>query len=114
MSIAERNDDDSFQLKRVNDYNKSAVQFITDTRAENANVLDQFFTQNPQLNDTLAKHLLVDSRGQHKDNKSNERLKQAEKVLISQDRKIEKESAKSWQDSQKEYIEQKTNLQSYL
>ena len=115
MAIAERNENDVEQLKRVNDFNKTAIQFITDQREENANVLDQFFNQNPLLNDTLAKHLLVDSRGQHKINKNNERLQQqADKLTLKQEKIEQQESEKTWQESQQEYINNKIDLNNYL
>lgn len=115
MAIADQTEQDVHELKRIRDYNKTAVQYITETREDNANVLDHFFNANPLLNDTLAKHLLVDSRGQHKDNKSKERLQQqAEKVLLNQDKKAEKTAAKSWQDSQNEYLNQKIDITNYI
>ena len=115
MSIAERNDNDAEQLKMVNDYNRETVKYITDTRAENADVLDHFFTQNPMLNDTLAKHLLVDSRGQHKDQRNNERLlHSATKLIDKQEKAIEKQVERTWQDSQNEYNNNKIDLTNYL
>lgn len=115
MAIAERNENDVEQLQKVKAYNQNAIQFITETREDNANVLDQFFNRNPLLNDTLAKHLLVDSRGQHKDNKSQERLQQqAEKLLNKQERAIQKDSEKSWQESQNEYNKTKIDINNYL
>lgn len=115
MAIAERSENDVEQLHKVKAYNQNAIQFITDTREDNANVLDQFFNQNPQLNDTLAKHLLVDSRGQHKNNKNQERLQQqAEKLTIKQEQFEQKEAAKSWQETQNEYINNKIDLNDYI
>ncbi|GIZ10250.1 hypothetical protein [Flavobacterium sp. UMI-01] len=113
MAIDDRSEVDTEQLKRVNDFNKLAISYITDERQENANLLENLF-ENPRLNDTLAKHLLVDSRGQHKDQKNNERLAQAEKVIIKQDKAIKKESAKAWQEKQNEYINNKIDLNNYL
>jgi hypothetical protein len=115
MAIADHNEDDGWQRQKIKDYNNTAIKYITDTREENANVLDQFFNQNPLLNDTLAKHLLTDSRGQHKDNKSRERLQpQAEKVLIEQEMTMQKESVKSWQNEQDEYINNKIDFNNYI
>jgi hypothetical protein len=114
MAIAERNEDDAHQLKRVNDYNSTAVQYITDTRADNGHVLDNFFTKNPLLNDTLAKHLLVDSRGQHKDQRNSQRLDQGVKLLQKQEIAIEKQVEKTWQEEQNDYISNKLNINKYL
>lgn len=115
MAIADQSEQDVEELKRVKDYNKTAVQYITDTRAENANVLDEFFNKNPMLNDTLAKHLLVDSRGQHKDQRNNQRIEQKSKRLLEkQEVAIEQKADKSWQEEQNEYINQKININKYL
>ncbi|MEO7977737.1 hypothetical protein [Flavobacterium sp.] len=115
MAIADHKEHDGEQRKMVSDYNKAAVQYITDTRAENANVLDQFFIQNPMLNDTLAKHLLVDSRGQHKEQKNNQRIEhKAKKLLEKQEVLIEKGAERTWQDEQNEYINSKININKYL
>lgn len=115
MAIADHKENDGEERKRVSEYNKTAVQYITNTRAENANVLDQFFSQNPMLNDTLAKHLLVDSRGQHKDQKNNQRIEhKAKKLLAKQELLIEKESERTWQDEQNDYRKGKININKYL
>lgn len=114
MALDDQGEFDTRELKRVNDYNKTAITFITEERQENANLIESLF-ENPLLNDTLAKHLLVDSRGQHKDQKSRQRLEHnGEKVLIKQEKAIKKASDKTWQDSQTEYINEKANINNYL
>ncbi len=111
MAIDDRGDNDTMELKRVSDFNKSAIQYITDERSENRSLLDNLF-ENPLLSDTLAKHLIVDSRGQHKDQRNRQRL--GEKALLKQEIKIEKQAEKSWQQEQNEYYNQKTDLNKYL
>ena len=114
MALAERTEDDALQLERVNQYNKQTTNYITEKRQENHEVL-QGLWENPLLNDTLAKHLLVDSTGQHKNVKSNERLSaNSNKVLLKQEKAIEKAESKTWQDEQNEYINQKIDLTKYL
>ena len=68
------------------------------------------------LNDTLTKHLLVDSNGQHKNQRNEQKSIQAnaEKVLIKQEKAIKKVEEKTWQDEQNEYINQKVDLTKYL
>lgn len=66
MAIAERTSEDELKAKKIRDFNKSTLNKIVEARSENAEVVDQFFSKNPSLNDTLAKHLLTDSKGQHK------------------------------------------------
>ena len=111
MAIDDRGENDAFELTRVNDYNKAAIQYITDERSENRNLLDNLF-ENPLLNDTLAKHLIVDSRGQHKDQRNKQRL--GEKVLLKQEIKLEKAAEKTWQDEQIDYYNSKTDVNKYL
>lgn len=111
MAIDDRGENDAFELTRVNDYNKGVIKYITDERSENRNLLDNLF-ENPLLNDTLAKHLIVDSRGQHKDQRNKQRL--GEKVLHKQEIKIEKQAERTWQDEQNDYYNSKTDINKYL
>lgn len=114
MALDDRKEADAMQLKRVNDFNKETIQYITNERQENANRLEYLF-ENPLLNDTLAKHLIVDSRGQHKDQKSKERLElNGRKLLEKQEALIEVNNGKSWNDQQNEYYNQKTDINKYL
>lgn len=114
MALDDRGADDSYQLKRVSDYNKNAIAYITNERQENAEVLENFFS-NPMLSDTLAKHLLVDSRGQHKDQKNIQRLEhQGEKLLEEQVQKESFMKSQSWQEKQNEYNKSKVNINEYL
>lgn len=115
MAIDDRGEHDAKELKRVNDYNQKAISYITESREENAAVLEVLF-DNPLLNDTLAKHLLVDSRGQHKDQKSKQRLAaaQVEKALLKQEKSEKKQAEKTWQEEQNEYNNNKININQYL
>jgi hypothetical protein len=111
MALDDRGENDAMELKRVEDYNKSTVQYITNERSENRDSLENLF-QNPLLSDTLAKHLIVDSRGQHKDQRNKQRL--GEKVLVKQELAIEKQVEKTWTEQQNEYYNQKTDVNKYL
>jgi len=114
MALDDRNEADAGQLKRVSDYNKRAIEYITNEREENALLLENLF-ENPLLNDTLAKHLIVDSRGQHKDQKSRQRLQhKGTKLLQRQETLIEIKESKTWQQEQDEYYNQKTDINKYL
>lgn len=111
MALDDQDVDDTMELNRVKDFNKSAIQYITDERIENNNLLESLF-ENPLLSDTLAKHLIVDSRGQHKDQRNKQRL--GEKVLLKQEIAIEKQAEKTWTEQQNEYYNQKTDVNKYL
>lgn len=114
MAIAEQKEGDAMERQRIKNFNKTVTNFITEERKSNHEIL-QPLLQNPLLNDTLAKHLLVDSRGQHKDQRNEPRklVVNAEKVLLKQEKAIEKASQKTWQDEQNEYIKQKIDLTKY-
>ncbi|WP_170244097.1 hypothetical protein, partial [Bizionia algoritergicola] len=92
------------------------TNMIVDERANNSRILEPFMDQ-PQLNDTLAKHLISDSLGQHKNNKSRERLNaqnKATKLIESNNRKQAKTHEKSFLDEQLEYYSDKVDINEYL
>lgn len=114
MALAERNDGDAFKLQEVKDFNQNVMQFITSERQQNSEILQELF-QRPQLEDTLAKLILVDSRGQHKDRRNENRLADRTKELIEvQTVQNQKESNDNWLQQQSEYNKSKINLNDYL
>jgi hypothetical protein len=70
MALKERKEGDYKELERVNDFNHILVESITEKRKISATAVGEFFEENPALQDTLAKMLIVDSRGQHKDQRN--------------------------------------------
>jgi hypothetical protein len=114
MALAERTEGDALKLGEVKNYNNNVMQYITGERQQNANLLEELF-QRPQLQDTLAKLILVDSRGQHKDRKSDNRLAEHTRELIEVQAITEKvESHHNWSQEQDEYNKSRTNLSNYL
>ncbi|WP_417289646.1 hypothetical protein [Corallibacter sp.] len=116
MALANRKDGDAEQLQRVSNFNKKVVEMIVDERAQNARLLEPFLDQ-PELNDTLAKHLLTDSIGQHKNHKSKARLKVSEnasKIALKQSKQQANKKDKSFMDEQLEYYSDKVNINEYL
>lgn len=115
MALADRVEGDSFELKKIKDFNKATNQMIIDQRASNAELLEPLL-ENPKLEQTLAKHLLTDSLGQHKNQKSNNRLaSQKAKVLESrQIKKQEKKEQKTFLQEQENYYNSKVNIDDYL
>lgn len=105
MALADRVEGDALQLAQVSNFNKQLENYIVEERKDNRRKLDELFSL-PQLNDTLAKHLLTDSLGQHKNQKSENRLK-AKKELIE----IE---ADNMMNEINNYNEQRANLNDYL
>lgn len=115
MALAQRSDDDAVALQRIKDHNKQTTSYIIGERQKNHEKLLPLW-DNPLLDDTLAKHLLVDSRGQHKDQRNKPRnvIQAAEKIQIKQEKAIQKQADRTWQDEQDDYINQKIDLSQYL
>lgn len=114
MALYDRQDGDSDELKKVFDFNKETKTLVLETQAEDIKEVQQMFIQNPELNNTLAKMLIVDSRGQHKDQRNAKRLNAGKKLLEKQNKKIEKQEQRSWDDEQMEYFNNKMDFSKYL
>lgn len=114
MALAERTEGDALKLSEVKSYNANVMQYITEERQSNIQSLETLFT-NPLLNDTLAKHLLTDSRGQHKDRKSENRLQAKTQELIEvQATNDKKQLNANWSHEQDEYNKEKIDYSNYL
>lgn len=116
MALADRQEGDVEQLQRVREFNKGALQMIVDERINNSLLLDPLMNE-PRLNDTLAKHLLTDSMGQHKNHKSQERLavaKSTARIAERAETKEIKKVAKTFAEEQKEYYANQVNAEDYL
>lgn len=70
MALAERKDGDAIELQRVRDFNSLLEAHVTEQRALSGTKTRELFEDHPELDGTLSKLLLVDSRGQHKDNRN--------------------------------------------
>lgn len=75
MALAERTEGDAEQLKRVMDFNRALEDGIEEQLDRMHRNNEELFAHNSQLDNTLGKHLLIDSRGQHKDRYNQRRLK---------------------------------------
>lgn len=75
MALAERTEGDAEQLKRVMDFNRALEDDIEEQLDRMHRNNEELFAHNSQLDNTLGKHLLIDSRGQHKDRYNQRRLK---------------------------------------
>jgi hypothetical protein len=114
MALRERKEGDSEQLAKINQFNKTIKAEITEGMAEDYRTVEQLFNDNPRLDNTLAKLVLVDSTGQHKDNKSAARLKGAQKQLAKQTRKEEVEEQRNWSQEQEAYLKDKVDISNYI
>lgn len=115
MALADRTEGDSIELKKVKDFNKATNQMIIDQRTNNAELLEPLL-QNPKLDQTLAKHLLTDSLGQHKNQKSKNRLtvQKAKALEVRQAKKEIKRTKKTFLEEQETYYRNKVNIEDYL
>ncbi len=75
MALADRKEGDALQLARVNAFNKAAKETIANQLCEAQERVLDLFNENPQIDQTLSKLILVDSQGQHKNQRN--RLKAA-------------------------------------
>lgn len=111
MALAERTEADSGQLQSIRAYNKNLKQNILDVQAQDYQALQGLAEQHPALEDTLNKLLIVDSNGQHKNNKAIARLNRTERLI---EIKEERQCTKSKAQLQQEYIKSKLNTNDYL
>lgn len=114
MALYDRQDGDGEELQKVRNFNQNAKQIVLETQAEDSRIVNQMFIQNPELDNTLAKMVIVDSRGQHKDQRNNKRLEPAKKLLEKQNKKEEQIQQNSWEKEQDDYYANKINLDKYL
>ncbi|MRI64005.1 hypothetical protein EDM00_08395 [Ornithobacterium rhinotracheale] len=115
MCIADQKEEDHKQLKRVNDFNENARQLIIEERKQNAEILTDFFEENPSLDNTLGKLLLTNSLGQHKDERNRSKyLERAKALELKDERKKEKHALKKAREEQIAYYESKININDFL
>ena len=114
MALYDRKEGDAEELAKIVQFNKATKEMIIDSVVEDTSTVNQMFIQNPELNNTLAKMLLVDSKGQHKDQRNAKRLQSAQKLLEKQEKKEQKEIEKTWSDEQTDYLTQKIDFSKYL
>ena len=114
MALYDRKEGDSEELARIGSFNKEAKAMIIDSVIEDSATVQQMFIRNPELNDTLAKMLLVDSKGQHKDQRNAKRLQPAQKLLAKQEKKEQKQTEKNWNEEQTDYLTNKIDFSKYL
>ncbi|MCU7615631.1 hypothetical protein NZ698_00355 [Chryseobacterium sp. PBS4-4] len=114
MALYDRKDGDSEQLEKIRDFNKDAKKIVLETQAEDSRIVNQMFIQSPELDHTLAKMLIVDSRGQHKDQRNSKRLEPAQKLLAKQNKTEQKTVETNWEKEQNDYLSSKTDFNKYL
>lgn len=75
MALADRKEGDAEELDRVRRFNRQQLEpHVVGTLAEANERVDELFSRNPALNNTLTRALICDSQGQHKDRRNEKRL----------------------------------------
>jgi len=114
MAIADRIEGDSKELQRILQFNKYEIEAIANERAQNAEILQEFFT-NPALDGVLAKHLISDSLGQHKNNKKVKQITVSATVVEEKHQKNQQKiTEKTFNQEQQEYYESKININDFI
>lgn len=121
MALADRGENDAEELHKVWDFNKNVENYIAEQRKENIEKVEELFLSKPELNDTLAKLVLVDSRGQHKERKYQQISLEAnavhEKTSKINDRQQTKEAIQAqnnFSKQQEDYYNSKIDLEDFL
>ncbi len=116
MALAERTEGDALKLSEVKNHNLDILNYITDEVCKRDLLNESLFNNRPELfNDTLSKLLITDSRGQHKDRKSENRLQAKTQHLIEvQATSDKKELHENWNQDQDNYNKQKIDISNYL
>uniref|UniRef100_UPI001AD66DE4 hypothetical protein n=1 Tax=Flavobacterium fluviatile TaxID=1862387 RepID=UPI001AD66DE4 len=113
MALYDQEKGDAQQRQLVYDYNSRMNNEIILRGTQQREVLEDLFDNHPRL-DTLKKLMIPDSLGQHKDQKSAERLETATKRIAAKQEKREKVLEESnWQETQTNYLKEKVNLNKY-
>ncbi|WP_271783903.1 hypothetical protein [Aquimarina algiphila] len=116
MALADRKEGDAEELLRTQQYNKEVVNYITEQRQEKIETVHELFRSKPELNDTLAKLILVDSNGQHKNrrNEHKEINSKALELLTVKNEEQQNTIENNFRQSQAEYVKNKVNFNDYL
>ncbi|WP_086984871.1 hypothetical protein [Elizabethkingia miricola] len=117
MALYDRKEGDAAELQKIYDYNASVEDYIIEERAKSSRIVSNMFNQYSALDDTLAKHVLTDSLGQHKNRKSASRLQVAKAIevtTVKNEEKKKKDSEATWISEQEEYLNGKVDINKYL
>jgi len=114
MALYDRKERDTEELNKINQFNRNTKNFILENQLKDYNTVNQLFISNPNLDNTLAKMLIMDSKGQHKNRLNEEKILNARKKLETQNKVIEKKKDKTWQNDQKDYWSNKVDINKYI
>ena len=90
MAIYDQTDKDREERQRIDQYNEALHNKIKQRSIERTEILtDFFYKSNNKDVEMLKKHLITDSRGQHKDQVSRARLEDVEDAVIIPEKRKE-------------------------
>lgn len=114
MALYDRTEDDGARLAEVRNFNKKAKELILEVQAEDAELVQELFENHKELEGSVVKTLLTDSRGQHKDRKNAKRLTAAaEKVATRQQKRLTAENERDWNAEHDAYLRAKIDMNKY-
>lgn len=111
MALVETTPESHRQRALVEGFNKQLENNIMAKMSDDYETVNELFNSHPQLNNTLAKLVLTDSAGQHKDRKSANRLALAGQKLLQQ-KSPKSEKPKRIEESK--YLDDKVNISKYI
>ncbi|MES2651298.1 MAG: hypothetical protein V4663_06130 [Bacteroidota bacterium] len=115
MALFDRKEGDANQLKRIETFNKELVNDILNVQQNDFDAIGELMHEIPSLTETLGKLLIVDSEGQHKNNKSNARLVEAaQQMEVKHIKNAEKKQVKVNASDREQYLIEKIDLNKFL
>lgn len=85
MALADRKPGDREQLQRVYDFNRRLKEYVAEKATRADEIALAAFSHDTELDNTLAKTVITDARGQHKDLVSQKRLAAAKAAALDAD-----------------------------
>lgn len=116
MALYDRDEHDALELEKVKQFNKGLKESIIEKTQQDAVLVDSLLQRN-ELEGTLTKLVLLDSNGQHKDQKNGKRSLAAangKKMLEKQNKAEQQQRDKSWDEKQQDYLSGKVDFNKYL
>ncbi|TWP30543.1 hypothetical protein ETU09_00650 [Apibacter muscae] len=117
MALKDRTDGDAAELGKIQQFNKYLNGKIAEQTYQDAEIVEDLFQKVPELGNTLAKLVLTDSTGNHKNNRNKARLNalnEVKKVAYKQEKQKEKENVSNWKAQQDAYLREKVDINKYL
>ncbi|MGN0235806.1 MAG: hypothetical protein ACI4BD_05805 [Paludibacteraceae bacterium] len=96
MALADRQEGDAEALAAIVAANKRIEAHVTNTLADAQQKVEVLFRNNPQLDNVLTRALIVDSTGQHKDRRNDNRLRGGKILAIEEAQEIEPRKQSTW------------------